>query len=483
MRRRAALAIYFGSPTACAVRPKWYVALLAGCFVAAAAHSAEPAVTALVGGTIIDVSQGGRSTHDIGDSVILLQGARITAVGTHSTVVIPPGAAVVHIEGKFVIPGLVDGFCGMRNQAEANAELYEGVTTIGATGDDRRGALFLAADPSPHIYPVDSAGTTDDWSLLRGDPAWRDVLADGADTHELTPAETADQIDETRQRGTRVLWIGHNITTENTAAIIAQARRQHVVTYGEFVATPYQAGIADGVTVLLHMSRLELGLAPLPFQREAATDPEGRGAAPAYAAVDAIDPRDPIVAQYADMIASNHVAIMPTFSLYYALLPGRRNLWREPAAAILDPRTMGTPSDRATGDLPFPDPAVRASMQNFAEHSFALDRVLIAHHVPVLAASGASWQGTLPGISLHTEMELLVRAGLTPRAAIAAGTGNYAEILGWSELGRVAAGRRADLVVLDADPTLDVGNADRIESVYLLGQKLDRNALLRKNVP
>ena len=357
-----------------------------------------------------------------------------------------------------------------------------GGTTIGATGDDRRGTLFLAADPSPHVYPIDSAGTTDDWSLLRGDPAWRDRLADGSDTHELAPDETADQIDETLRRGTRVIWIGHNINTEGTAAIIAQANRAHVVTYGEFVATPYQAGIADGVTVLLHMSRLELGLAPLAFQREAAADPEGRGAAPAYSAVDAVDPHAPAVGQYADLIASNHAAIMPTFSLFYALLPGHRNLWKEPAAAILDPKTMGRPSDPATGDVPFA-PEVRASMQSFAEHSFALDRVLIAHHVPVLAASGAAWQGTLPGISLHTELELLVRGGLTPRAALAAATGNYAEILGWSELGRVAAGRRADLVVLDADPTQDVANANRIDSVYLAGKKLDRDGLLRSKNP
>ncbi len=437
-------------------------------------------MTALVGGTVIDVSHGGAGTHDIAGAVVLLQGARIAAVGTGNTVAIPPGATVVHIEGKFVIPGLVDGFAGLRNQAEADAALYEGVTTIGATGDDRRGALFLAADPSPHVYPVDSAGTTDDWSLLRGDPAWRDVLADGRDTHELTPEQTADQIDETLRRGTRVIWIGHNITTENTAAIVAQASRQHVATYGEFVATPYQAGIADGVTVLLHMSRLELGLAPLPFQRQAATDPEGRGASPAYGVVDAIDPNDPLVAQYADLIAASHVAIMPTFSLFYALLPGHRNLWREPAASILDPKTMTRPSDPATGEVPFADPAVRASAQRFAEHSFALDRVLVAHHVPVLAASGASWQGALPGLSLHTELELLVRAGMTPRAALAAATDNYATILGWSELGRVAPGRRADLVVLNADPTLDVANADEIDSVYLSGEKLDRAALLHK---
>ena len=458
-------------------------AALAALVFTAAAHAAEPGVTALVGGTVIDVSQGGVSTHDVAGAVILIEDARITAVGTSSTVAVPSGATVVHIDGKFVIPGLVDGFAGLRNQAEANAALYEGVTTIGATGDDRRGALFLAADPSPHIYPVDSAGTTDDWSLLRGDPAWRDLLADGSQTHELQHEEIVDQIGETLRRGTRVLWIGHNITADNTASIIAEAKRQHAVTYGEFVATPYQAGIADGVSVLLHMTRLELGLAPPILQMRAAEDPEGRGAAPAYKSVDDVDPHDPAVGEYGDLMAAHHVAIMPTFSLFYAVLPGHRNLWKEPAASILDPKSVGTASDPATGDVPFPSPRVLASMQAYAAHSFQLDRVLIEHHVPVLAASAASWQGTLPGISMHTELEMLVQAGLSPRAALAAATGNYAEILGWSELGKVAAGRRADLLVLSSDPTQDVANADKIDSVYLSGQKLDREALLHKTGP
>jgi len=61
----------------------------------------------------------------------------------------------------------------------------------------------------------------------------------------------------------------------------------------------------------------------------------------------------------------------------------------------------------------------------------------------------------MPGISTHTELELLVRSGLTPREALAAATSNYSERFGWRELGLVEAGRRADLLILAADPTVD----------------------------
>ena len=86
--------------------------------------------------------------------------------------------------------------------------------------------------------------------------------------------------------------------------------------------------------------------------------------------------------------------------------------------------------------------------------------------------------GTMPGISLHTELELLVRLGLSPREALAAATNNYALQFGWNELGLIAPGRRADILVLDSDPTANIWNARRISGVLLDGEPLDRNSLL-----
>ena len=86
----------------------------------------------------------------------------------------------------------------------------------------------------------------------------------------------------------------------------------------------------------------------------------------------------------------------------------------------------------------------------------------------------------MPGISMHTELELLVRLGLTPREALAAATNNYADKFGWHDIGLIAPGRRADLVVLDADPTVNIANSRTIDAVFLGGELLDRAALLRR---
>jgi adenine deaminase len=95
-----------------------------------------------------------------------------------------------------------------------------------------------------------------------------------------------------------------------------------------------------------------------------------------------------------------------------------------------------------------------------------------------LAASGASAFGTMAGISMHTELEMLVRVGLSAREAIAAATNNYSLQFGWNEVGQIAPGRRADILILDADPTVNVWNARRISGMILDGNMLDRESLL-----
>ena len=433
---------------------------------------------AIVNATVVNVSHAGADAHDLPDAVITLDDDRIVAVGPRGHIRIPAGATIIDERGKFIIPGLVDGFCGMHSQAQANAALYEGVTTIAASGDDRRGTLFLPADPSPHIYTIDSAGSTDDWSLLRGNPEWHDRLADQDHPHELTPGETRAQLRAIAAAGSRGVWVGHNITADNARRIIRQARALHLATYGEFIATQNQDGIEAGVSTLLHMSRFELGLAKPELIAAAVGDPEGEAGEAAYRDADRTDPADPGVARYGDLLVAHGVTLMPTFSLFYVELPEHRNLWKEPAASILQPQDLGQASDPDTGELHYPTPERRARRFDSARRLFALDQAILARRPVILAASGATWAGTMPGVSMHVELELLVRAGLTPRQALAAATGNYAEHFGWDELGSVAAGRRADLVILDADPTVDIRNADRIVDVFLSGKRLDRATLL-----
>lgn len=90
----------------------------------------QPEKIAIVGATLIDVSGYGRSTNDIVNAVVVIDGGKITAVGPASTAPIPPDAKRIDATGTFLVPGLIDGFGALRTQGFASAYLYQGVTTV-----------------------------------------------------------------------------------------------------------------------------------------------------------------------------------------------------------------------------------------------------------------------------------------------------------------------------------------------------------------
>jgi len=450
---------------------------------------------ALTGGTVVDVTAWGDSAKDIQDAIVIVRDGRITEVGSRMAVTIPKGARVIDCTGKFLIPGLIDGFAGMNSQGQADAYIYMGVTTIVAVSDVRRGVVDFSASPSPHLYTMDSVGSTDNWSLLAKRPEWALKLRELAHPAELSPEDTLRQLNETARLGTRAVLLGHNITAANAQWIIVRAHQMGLVTYGEFVATPYDVGVEAGVDVLPHMGRYELGVIPDELQRPLADAPEGPAATTAYDYAERLPPTDLHLRRYARFLATHHAALMPTFSLFYAQLPSHRNLWREPAAALLNPAHVFEPADRASGERNYPlAPWARrlpASTQRWMEESqrkkadqsalrlWHINEALFSAYPHYLAASGAPVHGSLPGISMHTELELLVRLGLSPREALAAATNNYSLQFGWHELGQIAPGRRADILVLDGDPTANIWNARRISSLIMNGNVIDRESLLK----
>ena len=86
--------------------------------------------------------------------------------------------------------------------------------------------------------------------------------------------------------------------------------------------------------------------------------------------------------------------------------------------------------------------------------------------------------GSLPGFALHTELELLVRAGLSPAEALRAATLAPAQCFKREDdLGTVASGKLADLLLLNANPLEDIRNTTRIETVVVNGRVYDRKEL------
>ncbi|MFC5864472.1 amidohydrolase family protein [Acidicapsa dinghuensis] len=482
---------------------------LAAVFLVAVAASADarqipngqvapPPPLVLAGGTVVDLTSWGDSANDIPDAIIYIRDGHVLAVGPRSALPIPKGSQVIDCTGKYLIPGLIDGFAGMSSQADADANLYMGVTTVVAGWDERRGPIDQHANPTPHVYLLDSVGSTDDYSLLIHNPTWAQKLKDPPDGRsvELSPDDTARQLLDTAKLGTRVVWLGHNLTAANTQWIVDRAHQIGLITYGEFVSTPYRVAIQAGVDALLHMGRYELGVIPDELQQPLTSDPEGSASRTAYGYAERLPPMDPHWKSYGQLIAQHHVALMPTFSNFYTRLPNHRNLWKEPVARILDPKLMFAPSDPQTGEAVYSLPAwarhapnsVQRWMEENLHHKadqqadrlWAINQSIFTAYPHYLAASGAPASGSMPGISMHTELEMLVRLGLSPREALAAATSNYAEQFHWSELGLIAPGRRADILILDADPTVSIWNVRRINTLLVDGNVIDRASLLKK---
>jgi imidazolonepropionase-like amidohydrolase len=94
--------------------------------------------------------------------------------------------------------------------------------------------------------------------------------------------------------------------------------------------------------------------------------------------------------------------------------------------------------------------------------------------VRVLAGTDAPNPTTAHGPSIHAELELLVRAGMTPAQALAAATSHVADFFGTSDRGRIAPGKRADLLLVDGDPVRDVTATRRISVIWKNGYPVDR---------
>ncbi|MCH1867936.1 amidohydrolase family protein [Nocardioides sp. CFH 31398] len=105
--------------------------------------------------------------------------------------------------------------------------------------------------------------------------------------------------------------------------------------------------------------------------------------------------------------------------------------------------------------------------------------VLALHRagLPVLAGTDSPNPGLVPGLSLHRELARLVDAGLTPSAALAGSTSAAADAFGLSDRGRVAAGLRADLVLVEGDPTVDVADSGRVVATWVAGERVDAAGL------
>jgi len=177
---------------------------------------------------------------------------------------------------------------------------------------------------------------------------------------------------------------------------------------------------------------------------------------------------------------------------FFEMLAQRR-IWQTPTlVALSELAVIGTPASRISRDhLAYANKSFRdmhAGNQSFfvkkpeivrilndlAEVAKTVTRDMAAAGVGILAGCDA----LIAGFCVHDEIATMVSAGMSPLSALQAATLNPARYLGMEQtLGSIAVGKRADLVLLDANPLTDVAYVRRIRAVVLGGRLLDRTAL------
>lgn len=429
--------------------------------VQAPGRSPEPAV-AIEGVRLWD----GSGAPLVSDAVVLIQGERIEATGPRGTVAVPAGARRIDAQGKTVIPGLINmhGHVGMTKGLKQSKENYTtenilaqlrqyaryGVTAVMSLGTDFEPMFEVRGPARPDEAPratVFTAGRG--FTGKQGYPA---VLPGNAGI----PVEV-DTVDEVkaylrelaRQKVDMVkIWVddhwGHyaKIRSELYNAIIAEAHRLNL-------------------RVMAHL----FYLADAKMLAKAGLDGMAHSV------------RDrPVDDELIEVLKAKNVFLVPTLTreestFVYAEPPAFLDdpffaRWADPEAikALRDP-AWGK-KVRADPDFPKYAGQLKIGQQNLKK--------LFDAGVRVAFGTDTGPTARFQGFFEHRELELMVQAGLTPVQALQTATLNAAQCLRIEkDFGTLEKGKRADFIVLDADPLENILNSRKISQVWIGGREVD----------
>jgi len=171
-------------------------------------------------------------------------------------------------------------------------------------------------------------------------------------------------------------------------------------------------------------------------------------------------------ADFGTMASSRGVFVVPTLAVTDGLYS------RRGGRAVLDDPDLGRrlfPAERANLDISAL--TMIGSMPGASSHALAAVRQLHDAGVTILAGTDAPNPGTAHGATLHRELELLVQAGLSPLDALKAATSDAARVFRLDDRGRIARGLRADVVLVDGDPTVDIRKTRAVVGVWKEGRR------------
>ena len=410
------------------------------------------------GGTLID----GTGAPPRPNSAILVEGDRITQVGAAADMA---GATVIDATGKFILPGLIDSHAHY-NGWDATLHPYWGVTTIFDLGNltewivAQRAAIADGHIPGPRLF---STGNHINGPPRPGEPI---LAADFAGWIHIVQdrASTLEALETLRGHGVDALKIHYRLDDESLRTILEFAATHDLPVVGHVKSAREAAGM--GIRFIEHMDPVVYDTAADPARpREREMRPDRFG--------DVID-----------TLVDRKVYLNPTLLYTAQAISRHRGEWLAQDREGL-PALTSVPDflkERWIDRYTLGDAAARDERANFEKVSLFL-RQFVERGGMLLSGSNAG-RAMQPGRSLHREMRLLAEAGVPPMEIIKATTVYPARFYGMErDLGTVEAGRKADLLILDADPLADIANTERIAHVIRNGRPVERTVTFTNPFP
>lgn len=442
------------------------IAVVALCDAHATTSAKTQPPLVIVDVTIIDVVNARRN----GPRSVVVEEGRITAIG--KTVDVPAGAVRVDGRGKFLVPGLIDMHVHLFNNAShrpANEWAFPLFVANGVTGVRE---MLSLPEQMPQIARWNTA-------VQNGSLVAPHILAAGVRMNGDSEQALRQQVRDAKQAGADFIKVFSEVPVAQWRIIIDEAGKQQIAVDGHVPAqVAWLDAASAGQRSVEHLMQTYEACTSIEARMVASRRDLGGDAATSRRDEqerEVLNRFDPATCrQVAKAVAATHQYQTPTLVLSYfesrpstdftmdshwpLLRADEQARWRRNLASR-------TPYDASLAALRW-------------KTSCRIVRALNAAGLPILAGTDTPMPLVYPGYSLHDELELLVACGLSNAKALQATTLNPAKVLRLeSTLGSVDIGKRADLVLLDADPLRDIRNLRDIRAVILDGKWLGRGEL------
>jgi hypothetical protein len=388
------------------------------------------------------------------DQTVVIKGERITAVGPSAAIAVPKDAQRIDGTGKTLLPGLFDMHAHAQPTDDGFLNIASGVTGIRDMGND--------IEELKHIQDQWDSGAA------IGPRVWKAGFMDGRGPLQAPIGLNADTAEEAQAAVNRYADLGYiqikiysSIKPELVPVIIKTAHARGLRVSGHvpngMIASQF---VEDGADEVQHINFIFLNF--LASQVKDTRTPERFTAVGANAAK--LDLQSKEVNDFIALLLKHHTTVDVTLATFEGMFTGRPGEVSPDLAPVADRLPAQVQRSAYAGGLPVTEQNDQLYKDSY-EAMLRMTKRMYDAGIPILAGTDAT-----PGIMLHRELELEVRAGIPAPKALQIATFNAARLLKQeNELGSIAPGKRADFVLVEGNPAEHISDIRRCRLVMKNG--------------